>query len=101
MATNRFAATETIEPLVVRALTSWGIPERHIGAEFGVSGSCIGNIRRGANHKTVRPDLPRWRSCEDCRHWSAGYIRCTLDFPEPEELGLVVAATECAVFVRR
>ncbi len=101
MATNRFAATETIEPLVVRALTSHGEPRATVAREFGCSGQLVSKIRSGELHRKVRPDLPRWRSCEHCAHWSAGHIRCTLDFPEPEELGLVVAATECAVFVRR
>ncbi len=101
MISYRFAGTATIEPLVVRALTSHGVPRRVVAEEFGCSGQLVGKIRSGEIHRKVRPDLPRWRSCEDCRHWSVGNIRCTLDFPEPAELGLVVAGTECAVFVRR
>ena len=87
-----------LEAMVTRALTSWGIPERHIGAEFGVSGGCIGHIRRGLSHKAVRPDLIRWtRSCEACGHWARG---CDLGFPDPEEVGIVQAACECSAFLR-
>jgi hypothetical protein len=83
--------------MVVRALTSWGIPERHVGEEFGVSGACIGNIRRGQNHKTVRPDLPRWtRSCEQCGHWASD---CSLGFPDAEEVGPIQAACECSAYL--
>jgi len=96
---SRTFPPEMLEAMVTRALTTWGIPERHIGQEFGVSGACIGNIRRGANHKTVRPELPRWiRSCEACGHWT-GY--CDLGFPDPEEEGIVRAACECSAWVTR
>jgi hypothetical protein len=96
---SRTFQPQLLETMVTRALTSWGIPERHIGDEFGVSGSCIGNIRRGANHKGVRPDLPRWtRSCDQCRHFPQGH--CTLDFPDPEDVGVIQAACECSAFVR-
>ena len=89
---------QLLETMVTRALTSWGIPERHIGQEFGVSGACIGNIRRGANHKTVRPDLTRWtRSCEGCGHWQQE--SCSLGFPDPEDVGVVQAACECSAFL--
>lgn len=95
---SRTFEPQRLETMVTRALTSWGIPERHVGEEFGVSGACIGNIRRGANHKGVRPDLPRWtRSCERCGHWVG---RCHLGFPEPEEVGVIQAACECSAFVR-
>jgi hypothetical protein len=96
-------ASRTFDPqaltaMVTRALTSWGIPERHVGLEFGVSGACIGNIRRGANHKTVRPDLPRWtRSCEQCGHRLLD--SCTLGFPDPEEVGPIQAACECSAYL--
>lgn len=87
---------EETEALVVRALTSFGMSQRAVGAELGVSGPCIGHIRQGVNHKHVRPDLPRWRSCEACTHWQPG---CDLGFPDPEDLGdLWQAATECAAF---
>jgi hypothetical protein len=95
---SRTFEPQALETMVVRALTSWGIPERHVGDEFGVSGACIGNIRRGQNHKTVCPDLPRWtRSCETCGHCPSG--RCTLGFPDPEEVGPVQAACECSAYL--
>ena len=85
------------EQMVVRALTSWGIQQRDIGGELGVSGAWVSNVRRGANHAKVRPDLPRWRSCERCHHWER---RCTLGFPEPELLDdLLRAGTDCSAFV--
>jgi hypothetical protein len=87
---------EETEALVVRALTSFGMSQRAVGAELGVSGPCIGHIRLGVNHKHVREDLPRWRSCVACTHWWGG---CQLGFPDPDELGdLWQAATECAAF---
>lgn len=83
---------------MVRALTSFGIPQRPIGAEFGVSGASISSIRRGERHPTVRPELPRWRNCEACEFWLPG---CGLGFPDPIELNdLWQAATECSAFVR-
>jgi hypothetical protein len=89
---------QLLETMVTRALTSWNIPERHIGQEFGVSGACIGNIRRGANHKTVRPDLARWtRSCEGCGHRQQE--GCSLGFPDPEEVGPIQAACECSAYL--
>jgi hypothetical protein len=88
---------QLLEDMVTRALTSWGIPQRHVCEEFGVSGTCIGNIRRGQNHKTVRPDLPRWtRICEGCGHWATG---CSLGFPDPEEVGPLQAACECSAYL--
>ena len=88
---------QLLDAMVTRALTSWGIPERHVGEEFGVSGACIGKIRRGQNHKTVRPALPRWtRSCETCGHWATG---CSLGFPDPEEVGPVQAGYECSAYL--
>jgi hypothetical protein len=99
MSANTFTtATSTKEALVVRALTSHGVTRGTVAREFGCSGQLVSKIRSGELHRGVRPDLPRWRSCGHCRHWAQG--GCTLDFPEPEELGLTVAATECAVFVR-
>jgi hypothetical protein len=87
----------TTEAMVTRALTSWGIQQREIGAEIGTSGAWVSNVRRGTRHAKVRPDLPRWRSCEACRHWSSG---CGLGFPEPLETDdLWRAATECSAFV--
>jgi len=86
------------EQMVVRALTSWGIQQREIGAELGVSGAWVSNVRRGARHAKVRPDLPRWRSCEACVHWEEQQ-RCTLGFPEPYDLGFWRAGTECSAFV--
>jgi hypothetical protein len=87
----------TTEAMVVRALTSWGEPQREIGAEIGTSGAWVSNVRRGQRHAKVRPDLPRWRSCEACHHW---VVRCTLGFPEPELLDdLLRAGTECSAFV--
>ena len=89
---------QLLETMVTRALTSWGIPERHVGIEFGVSGACIGNIRRGANHRTVRPDLARWtRSCEQCGHRQRE--GCSLGFPDPEEVGPIQAACECSAYL--
>jgi hypothetical protein len=87
-----------VEAMVVRALTSWGIGREAIAAEFGVSGAMIGHIRRGTRHAKVRPDLPRWRSCEHCIHWEE--MRCTLDFPEPYQLGFLRAGTDCAAYMR-
>ena len=87
------------EAMVVRALTSWGISREVIAREFGVSGATIGHIRIGTRHAKVRPDLPRWRSCERCVHWEE--MRCTLGFPEPHELGFWRAAMDCAAFVKQ
>jgi hypothetical protein len=87
----------TLEEQVTRALTSWGIQQREIAAEIGQSGAWVSNVRRGARHAKVRPDLPRWRSCEACSHWER---RCTLGLPDPEEHGDVWrAGTECSAFV--
>jgi hypothetical protein len=89
----------TAEAMVVRALTSFGELQRVVGAEFGVSGATISHIRRGERHAKVLPDLPRWRSCEACGHWSG---RCTLGFPEPEVLdNLLLAGTYCSAHVER
>jgi hypothetical protein len=86
-----------VEAMVVRALTSWGIPQREIGAELGVSGAWVSNVRRGTRHAKVRPDLPRWRSCEACTFWFPG---CGLGFPDLQEHGdLWRAGTECSAFV--
>ena len=86
----------TTEQMVVRALTSWGISGAEIAKEFGVSGAMIYHIRRGRRYAKVRPDLPRWRSCERCHPWEG---RCTLGFPEPELLDdLVRAGTDCSAF---
>ena len=86
----------TIHAQVTRALTSWGIPQREIGAEIGTSGAWVSNVRRGARHAKVRPDLPRWRSCEACRHWDQ---RCGLGFPDLQEHGDPWrAGTECSAF---
>ena len=84
--------------MVVRALTSHGIAQKVVGQEFGVSGAMIGHIRNGTYHAKVRPDLTRWRSCEQCGFWVR---RCTLDFPEPEELGLWATASDCSAYVKR
>jgi hypothetical protein len=90
--------TTTVEAMVTRALTSWGIQQREIAAEIGTSGAWVSNVRRGARHAKVRPELPRWRSCEACRHWWPN--RCTLGLPDPEEHGdLWRAGTECSAFV--
>ena len=87
----------TAEAMVFRALTSWGERQLDVGTEFGVSGATISHIRRGCRYAKVRPDLPRWRSCEACGHWEQ---RCTLGLPDPEEHGdLLRAATECSAFV--
>jgi hypothetical protein len=87
----------TIEEQVERALTSWGIQQREIAGEIGTSGAWVSNVRRGVRHAKVRPDLPRWRSCEACTFWSSG---CGLGFPEPLEHGdLWRAGTECSAFV--
>ena len=84
------------EAMVVRALTSHGEKQRDVGAELGTSGAWVSNVRRGLRHAKVRPDLPRWRSCETCHHWEG---RCTLGFPEPELLDdLLRAGTECSAF---
>ena len=90
---------EEIEALVVRALTSHGVGREAIGKEFGLSGQLISGIRNGTRHAKVRPDLPRWRSCEQCGHWKR--MACSLDFPEPEEIGYWAAAWECSAFVKR
>lgn len=87
------------EPLVVRALTSHGIPRDTIAREFGCSGAMVGHIRAGTRLAKVRPDLPRWRSCEHCGHWLR--MACSLGFPEPEEVGFWQAAAECSAFIRR
>lgn len=87
----------TTEAMVVRALTSWGEPQREVGAEIGTSGAWVSNVRRGQRHAKVRPDLPRWRSCEACVHWEEQ--RCSLGFPEPYDLGFWRAGTECSAFV--
>lgn len=90
---------EEIEALVVRALTGWGVKQRDVGAELGVSGASISHIRRGERHAEVRPDLSRWRSCEACQFWLPG---CGMGFPDPIELrDLWQAATECSTFVKR
>ena len=86
------------EAMVVRALTSFGISREVIGREFGVSGATISHIRAGARHAKVRPDLPRWRSCERCVHWEE---RCTLGFAEPLELGFWRAAIDCSAYVKQ
>ena len=85
--------------MVVRALTSHGIAQKVIGKEFGVSGAMIGHIRNGTYHAKVKPDLNRWRSCEGCIHWSR--MACSLDFPEPKELGFWAAAWDCSAYVKR
>jgi hypothetical protein len=88
----------TLEEQVTRALTSWGIQQREIGSEIGTSGAWVSNVRRGIRHSKVCPDLPRWRSCEACRHWWPN--RCTLGLPDLEEHGdLWLAGTECSAFV--
>jgi hypothetical protein len=87
-----------VEAMVVRALTSWGIGREAIAAEFAVSGALIGHIRAGKRRQAIRPDLPRWRSCKHCVHWEE--MRCTLDFPEPYELGFWQAGTDCAAYMR-
>jgi hypothetical protein len=88
--------------LVERSLTSHCVPRKVVADEFGCSGQLVSKIRSGLLHRSVRPDLPRWRSCEACRLRSPAPSEqtCSLGFPEPEELGPVLAATECAVFVR-
>ena len=86
------------EEMVVRALTSWGVPSAEIGAEYGVTGQAIRHIRRGLRHRGVRPDLPRWRTCCECVHWDGG---CGLGFPDPLEHGdLWRAGSECSAFMR-
>ena len=88
----------TLEEQVTRALTSWGIQQREIAAELGTSGAWVSNVRRGARHAKVCPDLPRWRSCEACGHWAQS--RCSMGFPDLQEhLDLWRAATECSAFV--
>ena len=87
----------TTEAMVVRALSSWGLSGEEIAGEFGVSRALISYIRTGRRCAKVRPDLPRWRSCEACRHWER---RCTLGFTEPELLGdLLRAGTDCSAFM--
>jgi hypothetical protein len=88
----------TTEAMVVRALTSWGIGRETIAREFGVSGSSISYIRTGARLARVRPDLPRWRSCEHCIHWEK--MRCTLGFPEAEMGDFWRAARDCSAYMR-
>jgi hypothetical protein len=88
----------TTEAMVVRALTSWGLSRNAVASEFGVSGSQISYIRTGARHASIRPDLPRWRSCLHCVHWDEA--RCTLGFPEPAAGEFLWAATECSAYMR-
>lgn len=92
------AATPTsTEAMVVRALSTHGIAGEEIAGEFGVSRALISYIRTGRRHAKVRPDLPRWRSCEACVFWER---RCTLGFPEPELLDdLMRAGTDCSAFM--
>jgi hypothetical protein len=87
----------TTEAMVVRALTSWGLSRNAVASEFGVSGSQISYIRTGARLASIRPDLPRWKSCLHCVHWDEA--QCTLGFPEPYDLGFWRAGTECSAFV--
>ena len=87
----------TTEAMVVRALTSWGLSRNAVASEFGVSGSQISYIRTGARLASIRPDLPRWKSCLHCVHWDE--MRCTLGFPEPYDLGFWRAGTECSALV--
>lgn len=99
MASTRYRSVEETEAMVVRALTSHGLNREVIGQEFEVSGQLISGIRNGSRHPKVRTDLPRWRSCEGCIHWRR--MACTLDFPEPEELGFWAAAWDCSAYVKR
>jgi hypothetical protein len=88
----------TVEAMVVRALTSWGLSRNAVASEFGVSGSQISYIRTGVRLADIRPDLPRWRSCLHCIHWEE--TRCTLGFPEPAAGEFLWAATDCAAYMR-
>ena len=91
-------ASAHTEAMVTRALTSWGVSAAAIGAEFGVTGQAISNIRRGLRHKGIRPDLLRWRTCHECVHWGPG---CGLGFPEPAEAcDLWQVGSECSAFTR-
>ena len=89
------------EAVVVRALTSFGVTCDVIAREFGVSESMIGYIRRGEYHKTVRPDLTRWRNCKQCGHWEG---KCTMGFPEAQQaesdVDLLRVATECSAYIK-
>jgi hypothetical protein len=89
------------EAVVVRALTSFGVTRDVIAREFGVSESMIGYIRRGEYHKTVRPDLTRWRNCKQCGHWEG---KCTMGFPEAAQIAtdadLLRVATECSAYIK-
>lgn len=81
----------TAQAMVTRALTSHGVSREVIAAEFGVSGRLISCIRVGELHRTIRPDLPRWRHCYQCVHCEQA--RCTLGFPDQ-------VAIDCPAFAR-
>lgn len=97
MVASKWKDPAQTESMVVLVLTDFGRTSNVIAAELGVSASVVRNIRAGCRYASVRPDLPRWRSCERCGHWSDA--RCSLGLPDPEEVGVVQAGTECSAWV--
>jgi hypothetical protein len=79
-------------------------PHRAIARELGRSAEGIRQVRLGAIHAHVYPEIPRWEqpiapvvsdaSCYKCQHWAQ---RCTFGYPDPLEEGPGFA-NDCAMY---
>jgi transposase-like protein len=77
---------------------------RAVAREIGRSTEAIRQIRIGAIHAQVHPEVPRWEqpiasvtsdaSCYKCQHWAE---RCTFGYPDPLEEGPGFA-NDCAMY---
>jgi len=95
---TKLAATQIREILLDKR------PHRAVARELGRSAEAIRQIRFGAIHAQVHPQIPRWEqpivpvvsdaSCYKCQHWAQ---RCTFDYPDPLEEGPGFA-NDCAMY---
>lgn len=88
----------------IRAILLDKRPHRTVAREFDRSYEAIRQIRFGAIHAHIHPEISRWEqpivpvvsdaSCYKCQHWAQ---RCTFDYPDPLEEGPGFA-NDCAMY---
>jgi hypothetical protein len=93
-----------LTPKEIRIILLDKRPHRAVARELGRSVEGIRQIRFGAIHAQVHPEIPRWEqpivpvasdaSCYKCQHWAQ---RCTFDYPDPLEEGPGFA-NDCAMY---